>query len=96
MAIFVEQEKNRINFFGFLVVIISAAGFLLLVYYLFFAPVPLADVVMRPDLQIIAEVAEVELDISAVIDSPVFQALEEHIPAPEVREPGRVNPFARF
>ena len=96
MAIFVEQEKNKINFFSLLVIIIFTTGFLFLTYYLFFAPVPLVDVVIRSDLQIISEVAKVDLDVSAVIDSPVFQALKEYVPSPEIREPGRVNPFAQF
>lgn len=96
MAIFVEQEKNGINFFSALVIILFAGGVLILTYYLFFAPAPLVDVVIKSDLQIISEVAKVDFNVSSVIDSPVFQMLKEYVPSPELRTGGRSNPFSQF
>jgi len=95
MAIIVE-EGRKTNIFKMLIFVLAFALILLGAYYLFFAPVPLVDVALNSDLEMISDVSKVDFDVSRVTDSPIFRSLKEYVLPSLPTEAGRANPFEQF
>lgn len=92
--VFGEEKKKRWTPFligGGVVIIL-----VILTYYLFFAPVPLAEVVAPPEFESISKVSKVELNPNLITNEPVYQSLRRYVEEPVIGEFGRPNPFAPF
>jgi hypothetical protein len=97
MAIIIEEQKRRINWFAlalivFVVAIIGAA-----IYYLFFASTPLVERVVPPRLQSLQELSLIELQPEKVISDSRFQILKQYVDPIEVPTSsiGKTDPFAK-
>jgi zinc transporter ZupT len=97
MAIIIEEEKRKINWFAValifsLVIIIGAA-----IYYLFFASIPLVEKVVPPRLQSLQELSSIKLQPETIISDSRFQILKQYVNPIEIQTNsiGKTNPFLR-
>jgi len=95
MAIIIEEEKRRINWFA----LILAASFIgitiALTYYLFFAPTPLIEKVIPQSIQSLKDLSGIKLSPEDVINNSKFQILRQYINPAESGSVGKNNPFAK-
>jgi len=96
MAFTIEGENRSKGLVRLVVGVIAVILLLFATYYLFFTKPPQIDVLVPLELETISKISEVSVDPGAVIDSPQYRLLKEHVDPPELGEFGRVNPFARF
>ena len=96
MAFTIKAENRKKGLIKLIVGIISVLLLLFATYYLFFTSPPQIDVLVPLELETISKISEFSVDPEAVISSPQYQALKEHVEPPELGEFGRTNPFARF
>ncbi|MFA5098778.1 MAG: hypothetical protein WC461_00975 [Candidatus Paceibacterota bacterium] len=95
MAIIVEEEKRRINWFP-LILWISLSGIIIaLAYYLFFAPTPLIEKVISQNTQTLKDLSGIKLNPEEVVNNPKFQILRQYINPVEAGMPGKSNPFLK-
>ena len=97
MAIIIEEEKRKINWFAVglilsLVIIIGVA-----IYYLFFAVPPLVEKVAPPRLQSLQELSSIKLKPETIINDPRFQILKQYVNPIEIQPDfiGKTNPFTK-
>jgi hypothetical protein len=97
MAIVIEQEKRKINWFSLASVLLLVVVIGVSIYYLFFASTPLVEKVAPARLQSIQELSLIKLQPEAVISSPYFQVLKQYVNPIEIQSGavGKINPFAR-
>ena len=95
MAIVIQEEKRKINWFGLGVVFLITATAFTLIYYLFFVKPPLIEKVAPPKLQSIKELSSIKLDPNAVINDPRFQTLKIYANQIEIGQVGKANPFMK-
>jgi hypothetical protein len=98
MAILVEEEKNGMNWIGFLVVLVIVGLIAASVYYLFFAPTPLIEVIAPPQFQSISQISSFDFNVSPITNSPIYQSLRQYVGPlePAASDIGRANPFQPF
>ncbi len=97
MAIIVEEERKSSPWLIVIITVFLIVFLVFGVYHLFFKPVPgEQEVVVSPELQSISRVSKITLDISSVIDSPVYKSLLKQVSDPSLGVFGRANPFAPF
>ena len=96
MAFTIEGENKRKGLVRLVVGVIVDLLLLFATYYLFFTKPPQIDILVPLELESISKISKLSIDPGAVIDSPQYQSLKEHVGPPELGEYGRVNPFARF
>ena len=96
MAITVGQKSDRKGLFRLITGVVVVIAFLIATYVLFFTEPPQIEVFAPPEVQTISKISEVNISPSAIINSPEYKALREHVLPPELGEFGRENPFARF
>lgn len=95
MAIIVEEEKKRINWFS-LILWASLIGITIsMIYYLFFAPTPLIGKVVSQNTQTLKDLSGIKLNPEEVINNPKFQILRQYINPVEAGSPGKSNPFLK-
>ena len=97
MAIIIEEEKRKINWFALvvilsLVIIIGAA-----IYYLFFASIPLIEKIVPPRLQSLQELSSIKLEPETIINDSRFQILKQYVNPIEIQTNsiGKTNPFVK-
>lgn len=97
MAIVIEEERKKINWFAIvlifsLVIIIGAA-----IYYLFFAVPPLAEKIAPTRIQSLQKLSLIKLEPEAVINNPSFQVLKQYVNPIEIQSDliGKTNPFGK-
>ncbi len=95
MAIVIEEEKRRINWFTLAVIILIVATIVATIYYLFFASVPLIEKVAPPRLQSLKEISSLKLQPEDVLNNQTFQILRQYINPIEVGPSGKTNPFLK-
>jgi len=95
MAIIIEEEKRKINWFAFGVVIIIIAVLSAAIYYLFFASTPFAEKVAPPQLQSISELSSIKLQPEAIVNNPYFQILKPYVNPIQIGPIGKTNPFLK-
>lgn len=95
MAIIIEEEKRKINWFALAVVILIVVTIIGVIYYLFFAPIPLIEKIAPPRLQSLKEVSSMELRPESVIQNSTFQILRQYANPIEIGPTGKQNPFSR-
>ncbi|MBI5079651.1 hypothetical protein HZB06_03250 [Candidatus Wolfebacteria bacterium] len=97
MAIVIEEEKRKINWFAAFIIVLVLGVILVSVYYLFFSGAPLIEkiVPLQPELQSLDQLSNVKFDTALITDSGVFQVLRKYINPIEIGPTGKDNPFLR-
>jgi len=95
MAIVIEEEKRRINWFAIGVIILIIATIIIATYYLFFAPVPFIEKVAPSRLQSLQELSRIRLEPETIINSSNFQILRQYVNPIEIGPVGKNNPFVK-
>jgi hypothetical protein len=95
MAIIIEEEKRKINWFALAVIILIIATIVVAIYYLFFAHPPLVERVMPPRLQSLQELSQIRLQPEAIINNPNFQILKSYVNPIEIGPVGNTDPFVK-
>ncbi|MEK7590282.1 MAG: hypothetical protein AAB454_01070 [Patescibacteria group bacterium] len=75
------------------VIILIVAG---AVYFVFFAPAPVFEVIVPPPLKTAGEVSSKQINPANVLNSQAFRNLRPYAPSPTVGQIGRTNPFMPF
>ncbi len=96
MAITVEQEKKKVNWFNLILVVLFIVVIFLVTYFVFFKKPELINVVAPGSLQSINQISQIQLD-----PTPVVQTLNKYFTGnyggtPSIPTPGRTNPFAPY
>lgn len=95
MAIIIEQEKRKINWFALSVIVLVIAVIIVGIYYLFFTDTPFVERVVPANLQSIEELSNIDLKPETIINNSNFQVLKQYINPIELEEAGKANPFLR-
>ena len=97
MAIIIEEEKRKINWFAAFVIILVLAILFVSVYYLFFSGEPLIEKVipLQPELQSLNQLSSVKFDPALITDNNLFQLLKKYVNPIEIGPTGKDNPFLR-
>ncbi len=94
MAIVVEEQRKRFNWFALMLVVLIVAALGIASYYLFFAPTPFIEKVAPSRLQSLKDVSQIELSPEIITANPTFQILKQYINQIEVPTTSpRSNPF---
>lgn len=96
MAITFEEKKKGINWFVIAAVAVVLGLIGLAVYFLFFSPTPVIEVIVPRQLESVAEISEIQFDPSTVINSSSFRSLKNYTGLPSAGQLGRENPFISF
>ncbi len=94
MAIVIEtdnQKNGLISLMGGVAMVVAVSVF---AWWLFFAEPPYVEISGSEELRLMSEITDI--DLSSVLESVEFKALEEHVGEIELGEFGRTNPFERF
>ncbi len=96
MAIQIEQEKKKVNWFNLVLVALFIVILFLVTYFIFFKKPELINVVAPGSLQSISQISQIQLD-----PAPVVQTLNKYFTgnygtALTIPTPGRSNPFAPY
>ncbi|MEK7496228.1 MAG: hypothetical protein AAB698_00815 [Patescibacteria group bacterium] len=95
MAIVIQEERKKINWFALSVILLMVATIVAAIYYLFFIKPPLIEKVAPLKLQSIKEISSIKLDPEAVVNNPRFQILKQYAPPIEIGPVGKSNPFVK-
>lgn len=95
MAIVIQEEKRKINWFALGVVVLIAAIIFGAIYYLFFIKPSLIEKAVSPQLQSVKDLSEIKLDTDAIFNNPKFQILKQYVNPVEIGQAGKSNPFSR-
>jgi hypothetical protein len=95
MAIVVEQERKKINWFAILLIIFLVAVIGGAIYYFFFVAPPLIDKIAPLQLQSLKDLSFAELNPETILNSPDFQILRQYVNPIEIGAVGKINPFSR-
>ena len=95
MAIIVEQERKKINWFAVLLIIFLVAVIGGVIYYFFFVAPPLLDKIVPLPLRSLRDLSSAELHPETILNSPSFQILRQYVNPIEVGAVGKLNPFAK-
>jgi len=95
MAIIVEQERKKINWFALLLVIFLVAVIGGVIYYFFFVTPPFIDKVVPLPLRSLKDLSLAQLHPETILNSPDFQLLRQYVNPIEIGAVGKLNPFAR-
>lgn len=96
MAFTIEGEKQGKRLTRIVVIIASILILVFATYYLFFTEPPQIEVLVPTELRKISQISEFNIDPAAVINSPEYKSLKQHVGPAQLGEFGRLNPFARF
>lgn len=96
MAILLQQQKRKTNWFAvfvflFLIAVIFGGG-----YFLFFAPTPGIDIIIPASLGTAEKISKVHIDPAQIINDPMLKNLRHYGTAPSAGNVGRKNPFMGF
>ncbi len=97
MAIVIEEQKKKVNWFALAIIVLVVVVIGLGAYYLFFASTPLVEKVAPARLQSIQELSSIKLQPDTVISNPSFQILKQYVNPIEIEidSIGRANPFLK-
>jgi len=95
MAIIIEEEKRKINWFALVIVVLIIATIVGATYYLFFAPTPLIEKVVPSSIQSLQILSNIKLQPELIINNPKFEVLKTYINPVEIGATGKSNPFLR-
>ena len=97
MAIIIEEEKRKINWFALVVILSLVIIIGVAIYYLFFASTPLVEKIASPRLQSLQELSSIKLEPEAIVNDPRFQILKQYVNPIEIQDSfiGKTNPFLK-
>ncbi|KKR88946.1 MAG: hypothetical protein UU85_C0008G0003 [Candidatus Wolfebacteria bacterium GW2011_GWA2_42_10] len=93
MAILIEEEKRKINWFALIVVLAIVAALTAAVYYFFFTNPPLIEVVVPGRLKMLEETSRIKLNPAEILDSPALKNLKIQVPELVPESAFNPNPF---
>ena len=96
MAIEMEQEKKKVNWFNLALVAVFIIIVFLVTYFIFFKKPELVNVIAPGSLQSINQISQIQLD-----PTPVVQTLNKYFTGNyggtlTIPTPGRNNPFVPY
>lgn len=95
MAILIEEEKRKINFFALAVIVALVAIFSSAVYYIFFINPSSIEVIIPSRLKTLQETEQLKFDPNEVLNNDIFRNLKQQV-APVIPEPAfNQNPFSQ-
>lgn len=96
MAIVIEQNRKRFNWFALAVIVALVAIIGIAVYYLFFSPVPLIGSVLPPGVSSIEKISSSKFDPTSISQNSLFQVLRQYVNPVQVPSPlpQKANPFS--
>ena len=93
MAILIEEEKKKINWFALLSIIVVAGILFATVYYLFFINPESIEVIVPHRLKVLEQVEQIKFNPAEILDNPILRNLTQKV-APIIPEPTfNSNPF---
>jgi len=97
MAIIIEEEKRKINWFALFTIVLIVIIFGVAIYYLFFASTPLIEKVAPASLESIKQLSTIKLEPETIINNPRFQILKQYVNPIEIQADsiGKTNPFVK-
>jgi hypothetical protein len=95
MAIVVEQERKKINWFAVLLVIFLVGAIGGAIYYFFFVAPPLIDKIAPIRLSALRDLSSAELHPETILNSQDFQILRQYVNPIEIGAVGKLNPFSK-
>lgn len=95
MAIVIQEERRKINWFALSVILLIAAIIIGAAYYLFFVQPSLIEKAAPLNLQSIKEISSIKLDPEAIVNNSRFQILKQYAEPIEIGPVGKSNPFVR-
>lgn len=96
MAILIEQQNRKTNWFAIFIFLFLFAVILGGGYFLFFSPTPGIDVIIPNSLESVEALSEVQIDPSAIVANPILKNLRQYGSEPSIGTVGRQNPFMGF
>ncbi len=94
MAIIVEEERKKINWFSLFAIVVVIGVLFAGVYFLLFQKPELIDVVLPSELQGISNISRLSFDPEGVMNSSAFKSLRRYGGnVQSTQTPGRANPF---
>ncbi len=97
MAIIIEEEKRKINWFNLAVGVLIIVLLGVAIYYLFFVSPELIEKMTPARLQSLEELSSIKLEPEEILNNPNFQILKQYTNPIEIKEElvGKTNPFAK-
>ncbi len=95
MAIIIEGEKRKINWFASAIVVLVVFSIATATYYLFFASTPLIEKVVPSSVQSLQVISSIKLQPELIINDPKFQILKQYVNPVGVGAIGKSNPFLK-
>jgi len=97
MAIIIEEQRRKINWFALALILLLVAIIGAAIYYLFFAPIPLVERVAPPRLKSLQELSSIKLQPETIINDSRFQILKQYVNPIEIQTNsiGKTNPFVK-
>lgn len=89
-----DEDTGRKGVFNFLIIGVVVVLLGAAVYYLFFAPAPLIEVIVPSELKSVSKISETGLNTPGIFNSPVYKTLRQYVAEPVVGDIGRANPFS--
>jgi hypothetical protein len=96
MAILLEQQKKKLDWFSLGVTSFIVFAIIFGIYFLFFAPTPGIEIVIPTSLKSADQISAIRVDPSTVLNSREFRSLRSYTGLPSVGQVGRDNPFLPF
>ena len=97
MAIILEENKKQVSWLFVISIILAFILVGLAVYYVFFKTPELFDKIILPkELEATKKFRNANVDISGIINDPVFKSLHTYVSDPLPGRIGRINPFTSF
>jgi len=93
MAIAIEKEKSKANWFGIIIFVLVLAAVIGIAYYLFFAATPFIETIVPTRLKSAGEIAKIEINPQELFDNPVFKNLRQYVNTIEVQPAYNPSPF---
>ena len=93
MAIFIEEERNKISPISIVTWLVVLVIIGLAVYYIFFTQPGLVEIAAPSNFQSIDPLSRINLNPEDVVNGRGFQALRSTIALPTPGNSGRDNPF---
>jgi hypothetical protein len=96
MAIVLEGEQKKFNWKLPIVILLIIGAIGGGIYFLFFAPTPVIEVIVSPAVRSASELSGIRFDPAAVVNSDAFRSLRRYSTDPTIGRVGRTNPFVEF
>ncbi len=95
MAILMEEEKRKINWFTLAIVVAVVVILGLTIYYIFFISPSTIEVIVPSRLKLLQETEQLKFDPNEILNNDMLKNLKPQV-APVIPEPAsNINPFLK-